>query len=120
MVNHSWKAYASGIALVEGEGSLGRFKNVAKQLGIDLSSKLWQDLKDTEEVRNCLLHANGRISLLKDPRKIVQIERLIEKKNSELKIKNDCIEISSKYLQSFNENVVKILDIMNKENAQQS
>lgn len=57
-----WKSYAPNIDIVDREGSLGRFKNVAKELGVDLSSKLWQDLKNVEEIRNCLLHANGRIS----------------------------------------------------------
>lgn len=113
---HCWKTYAPNIDLVGRAGSLGRFKNVARQLGVNLSSKLWQDLKNAEEVRNCLLHANGRISLLKDPQKI---KTIIEKKNSGLKIVNDHVELSSEYLQCFNENVSKIMDIMIKQNAQQ-
>ncbi len=113
---HCWKTYAPNIALVDREGSMGRFKNVAKQLGVDLSSKLWEDLKNAEVVRNCLLHANGRISLFKEPQKIITI---IEKNNSGLEIVKDHVKISNEYLQLFNENISNMMDIMIKRNAQQ-
>lgn len=106
---HCWKLYAPNIDLVDREGSLGRFKSVAKQLGLNLSSKLWQDLKNVEEIRNCLLHANGRISLLKDPQKI---KTIIEKKHSGLEIEKDYVRISGEYLKSFNKNISEIMDIM--------
>ena len=95
---------------------MGRFKNVARKLSVDLSSKLWQDLKSAEEVRNCLLHANGRVSLLKDPQKI---RTIIEKNNSGLEIAKDRVRISSEYLRCFNENISELMDIMIKRNAQQ-
>lgn len=104
-----WKTYASNTVLVDGEGSLGRFKNVVKQFGVDLSSKLWQELKNTEEVRNCLLHANGCVSLLKRPQKI---KTILEKKKSGLEIVKDRIQISGDYLECFNENTSKLMDIM--------
>ena len=113
---HCWKAYASNADLVDRKGSLGRFKNVAKQLGVDLSSKLWQDLKNTEEVRNCLLHANGRISLFNDPQKI---NTIIAKEKSGLKIERDRIQISGEYLECFNKDISGLMDIMMKNNAQQ-
>lgn len=112
---HCWKTYASNTDLVDREGSLGRFKNIARQLGVDLSSKLWQELKNTEEVRNCLLHANGRISLLKDPQKI---NTIIERKNTGLEIAKDRIRISGEYLECFNKNISELMDIMIKNNEQ--
>lgn len=112
---HCWKTYVPNIDLVVGEGSIGRFRDVVKQLGVDLSLKLWQDFKNDEEVRNCLLHANGRISLLKDSQKIRTIS---EKKSSGLKIVKDRVEISSKYLQRFNENISNMMDIMIKQDEQ--
>lgn len=111
---HCWKTYASNTNLVDREGSLGRFKNVARRLGVNLSSKLWQELKNTEEVRNCLLHANGRVSLLKDPRKI---NTIIERKKSGLEITKDRIQISGEYLECFNKNISELMDIMIKNNA---
>jgi hypothetical protein len=113
---HCWKTYAYNADLVEREGSLGRFKNVAAQLGVDLSSKVWQELRNTEDVRNCLLHANGRVSLFKDSQKI---KTIIEKKKSGLEIVNDRIQISGEYLERFNQNISKLMDIMIKDNAQQ-
>lgn len=105
---HCWKIYASNTDLADREGSLGRFKNVAKQF--------WQDLKNTEEVRNCLLHANGRISLLKDPKKI---ETIIAKNKSGLEIERDRIQISGEYLECCNKNISRLMNIMTKNNAQQ-
>jgi hypothetical protein len=113
---HCWRAYAPNAELVEREGSLGRFKNVVRQLGVNLSSKIWQELKSTEEVRNCLLHANGRVSLLKDPQKI---KNITGKKDSNLIIVEDRIQISGEYLQCFNKNISELMDIMINNNAQQ-
>jgi hypothetical protein len=112
---HCWKTYAPNTDLAEREGSMGRFKNVARQLGVDLSSKLWQELKNTEEIRNCLLHANGRVSLFKDTQKI---KTVIEKKKSGLKIAKDRIQISGEYLECFNKNISELMDIIT-QNAQQ-
>ena len=117
---HCWKTYVPNVVPLNSGGSLGRFKNVAKQLGIDLSSTLWQDLKNAEEIRNCLLHANGRISLLRSPQKIKTIIEIIERKNSGLEIIKDRVVISSDYLQWFNETICKLLDSINKYDAQQS
>jgi len=113
---YCWKTYVPNVALLNGEGSLGRFENVVKQLGIDLSSTLWQDLKNAEEIRNCLLHANGRISLLKNPQKV---KTILKGRNSGLETIKDRIVISSDYLQWFNETICKLLDSMNKCDAQQ-
>jgi len=113
---HYWHSYVPHAKLEDREGSLGRFKNVAQLLGIDLCSKLWQELRNAEELRNCLLHANGRISLLKNPNKIKSV---IESKNSGLEIMNDRVVISGMYLQRFNENISELFDIMNKKSGQQ-
>ena len=81
-----WKVYAPNVKLVDRKGSIGRFMDVVKQLGVDLSSKYWQVLKDAEEIRNCLLHANGRISLLTNPHKVKRIKTIIEKKGSRFRV----------------------------------
>lgn len=112
---HCWKTYVPNIDLVTGEGSIGRFKNVVKQLGVELSSKLWQDLKNDEEVRNCLLHANGRISLYKGHQKKI---RTIIEKNPGIKIVKDRVEISNKYLQQFSENISKMMGTLIKQDDQ--
>jgi hypothetical protein len=108
---HGWKAYAPNIKLINGEGSISRFKNVLKQLGVDLSSKHWQTLMEVEEIRNCLLHANGRLRLLKDSQKV---KRIINKKDSKLSIVKDRVVISGEYLQLFNENISYLMNIIYK------
>jgi hypothetical protein len=111
-----WKAYAPNVTLdTQKKGSIGRFKDIVKQLGVDLSSKYWEVLMDAEEIRNCLLHANGRISLLKDPQKV---RRIIDKKGSSLEIVSDRVVISGEYLQMLNENITNIMDTINNSQTQ--
>lgn len=112
---HCWKTYLPN-ENIDGNGSIGRFKNVVKTLGVDLSSKPWQNIKNAEEVRNCLLHANGRISLLKNPNKI---KTIIQKSKSRLSVKIDSIQISGEYLQWYNENISNILDMLIKKEPNQ-
>jgi hypothetical protein len=109
---NGWKAYAPNVMLVDRDGSIGRFKNVVNHLGVDLSSRLWQTLKNTEEIRNCILHANGRISLMRNPHKKNKLLIIIDKKNSGLKIDNDRIEISGEFLQKFNKEISDLMDIV--------
>lgn len=111
----SWKSYAPNIDLNNKNGSISRFKNIVHQLGVDLSSNYWQVLMDAEEVRNCLLHANGRISLLKDSNKI---RNIINKKGLKLTIDKDRVIISSEYLQIFNNNIANLMDIINNSQTQ--
>lgn len=110
-----WKAYAPNVELQNKKGSIGRFRNIVKQLGVDLSSSYWQVLMDAEEIRNCLLHANGRISLLKDSKKIKDI---IARKDSRLNIVKDRVVISGEYLQKLNENIADLMDIINNSTIQ--
>ena len=63
------------------------------------------------------MHANGRISLLRNPQKV---KTIIKGRNSGLETIKDRIVISSDYLQWFNETICKLLDSMNKCDAQQS
>ena len=109
-----WKVYVPNEDLVNNRGSLDRFRYVVKKLGVDLGSKLWKDLKDTEEIRNCLLHANGRISLLKNPERVKKVKEIIKKKNSGLGINKDRVVISGDYLQWFNKSICELFDIINK------
>lgn len=111
----AWKAYAPKVELQNKKGSIGRFRNIVKQLGGDLSSSYWQVLMDAEEIRNCLLHANGRISLLKDSKKVKDI---IARKDSRLNIVKDRVVISGEYLQKLNENIADLMDIINNSTIQ--
>jgi len=68
---HTWRHRAPTTGLLEAKGSIGRFKPVLKAIGVDLSrSGPWMFLKGCQDVRSCLLHANGRVSLNRNPARI--------------------------------------------------
>ena len=115
-----WKAYAPNVELDKENGSIGRFKNIVKQLGVDVSSNCWQVLMEAKKIRNCLLHANGRISLLKDSKKVKEVKNIIDKKDSRLTIVMDRVIISGEYLQKLNENIANLMDIINNSKIQSS
>jgi len=104
----AWKSYAPNVEMKNNKGSISRFRYIVKQLGVDLSSSYWQVLMDAEKIRNCLLHANGRISLLKDSKKVNDI---IARKDSRLNTVKDRVVISGEYLQKLNENITDLMDI---------
>ncbi|MDY0143908.1 MAG: hypothetical protein RBR97_18660 [Bacteroidales bacterium] len=110
-----WKAYAPDDKLQNKKGSIGRFRKIVIKLGVDLSYSYWQVLMDAEEIRNCLLHANGRISLLKDSKKVKDI---IARKDSKLNIVMDKVVISGEYLQKLNKNIADFMDIINNSQIQ--
>ena len=75
MLFHLWKVKI-GEGPPEGNG-LERHKLLLQKLGIDLgSSTAWQNLTDAAKIRNCLLHVNGRVDLLRKP---AEVERVIKR-----------------------------------------
>lgn len=78
-------------------GSIGRYKDVFRDgFKLDLSGPLWGLLTDCEKIRDCLLHANGRVDLMKKKSDI----RLAAKRCG-LNIKLNRLQISSTFLASF-------------------
>src|SRR5664280_572612 len=62
-----WKRRFPEDSIPDGSSIL-RYKPLMKNLGLDLANMpCWNVLLDAYKVRNCLLHANGRIDLMKDP-----------------------------------------------------
>lgn len=84
---------------VSGSGSLKRFKEIIRNvLGLDLNqSREWELLCEYEKVRDCILHANGNVSISKHKN---DLERIINKSCGHLSKKNGRIELSGKYLDS--------------------
>jgi hypothetical protein len=97
---HVWKTFGRE-QNVGNSGSLERFKPIISEvLGIDLSKDCeWGSLCDYEKVRNCLLHANGRIKILKNEKAKKEIDRIINVSSYYLSIKKDQIELSVKFLE---------------------
>lgn len=61
--------------------SIARFKGPLRALGIEPSGPDWQFLTEAQKIRDCLLHANGRLDLCKHRE---QIEKIMEKYDGQL------------------------------------
>jgi hypothetical protein len=107
---HLWRTYAS-IPLDARAGSIRRFRPVLKSLAIDvLSGADWLLLCDAEKIRDCLLHANGRVSLLKKPEEV----KLIVKQNKHMLISvNDRLQIALPFLDRFKDAVEAVISAAN-------
>lgn len=46
--------------------SIRRYKPILKALGVKPTNSSWQNLLKATRIRDCLLHANGRLSFMKD------------------------------------------------------
>ena len=104
---HVWKSFGKELE-VKDSGSLHRFKNIIKNiLCIDLSQdREWELLCDYEKIRDCILHANGRVSISKDKN---DLERIINKPCSHLIKKKDRIELSGEYLDSVSNTIDRLI-----------
>ena len=79
-----------------------RFKPILKPaLGMELDKDAdWQFICDCEKVRDCLLHANGRIDLLREKKK-VDLEGAIKRFKDLLTVRTDNVEIAGEFLEKF-------------------
>ncbi|KTD45507.1 hypothetical protein Lrub_2304 [Legionella rubrilucens] len=93
-------------------GSLERFERSLVMKGLNTSSSEWQSLLRAEKIRNCLLHANGRLSFIKasDKACITQIIGQSRYFGS----KNDRIIIKKHYLQYVKNQVAKLFKQLSK------
>jgi len=82
-------------------GSIKRFKRVFVDcLGIDLEKDLeWKFICDCEKIRDCLLHANGRVDLSKDKK---SLENIVSCSNDLLRIDLKRIVITDRFLEEVN------------------
>lgn len=88
-----------------------RFKPSLQALGADLSGGGWQFLKDAENVRNCLLHANGRLTLCKNR---TEVQDTVKKYVHELDIAQDRIVVHPLFLEKFVSEIDKFLNHVRK------
>jgi len=89
-------------------GSVKRFKELIKNvIGLDLNKdREWEFICDCGKVRNCLLHANGRVSISTDKN---DLERIINKSCDGLSVKLDRIELSGKLLDKFSNTIESLI-----------
>jgi hypothetical protein len=76
--------------MITNENSIIRFKAGVIKLGYDLSCNAqWEILLNSSKIRNCLLHANGRLDISSDRDNILKAIQSINKKQ------NECLKIIS-------------------------
>jgi len=92
------------------KGSIGRFKSVLQVgLGIDLSTSIeWDNILKVESIRNCLLHANGRVDYSK---KRIEIQNIVSQSKGFLSIKRNRLILSGEYLLEFQKNVASLVEL---------
>ncbi|MFC3908280.1 hypothetical protein ACFORL_04225 [Legionella dresdenensis] len=87
-------------------GALERFERSLVMKGLNTSSSEWQSLLKAEKIRNCLLHANGRLSFIKASDKACVTQIIGQTKY--FGSKNDRIIIQKHYLQYFKNQILKL------------
>jgi hypothetical protein len=94
------------VELLEKESGIGRFKNVIKSIDEAIvGSHLWLFFLNAQKVRNCLLHANGRIDMMKSFNDRVRLGNIIESSKGLLSIELSRIKLSSGYISKFSDNI---------------
>ena len=105
---HTWKRLAPTTELLEAKGSIGRFKPVLNEIGVDLSrSGSWMFVKGCQDIRSCLLHANGRVSLNRKPERI---SNFVAQHNDLIKIESDRLVLTEGFLNYFQEAVEQLIE----------
>ena len=90
-----WRKTFIGQNLPNGTG-VDRYKPLFAKLEIDLGGlSHWRILKDATSIRHCVLHANGRVSLMRRPE---AIRACVARHGSELSIKQDRVVITPEFL----------------------
>ena len=108
---HTWKRLAPTTELLEAKGSIGRFKPVLKEIGVDLSrSKPWMFVKGCQDIRSCLLHANGTVSLNRNPEKI---HNFVAQHSDKMEVEADRLVLTGEFLKYFQEAVEQLIEAGN-------
>jgi len=93
-----WRKFGKDIELTGNRESISKYKPFFQAVfKMDLSKdKDWRLLKDAEKIRNCLLHANGRIDLVKNK---ADMDSILKKYKNQLHIKTKRICISQELVE---------------------
>jgi len=103
-----WRKFGKDIKLVGKGGSISKygpfFQAVFK---MDLSKdRDWMLLNDAEKIRNCLLHTNGRIDLVKNKN---EIDSALRRYKNQLHIKTKRLYISQELVEKFFSSIQSVI-----------
>ena len=95
-----WRKFGKDIELNDKRGSISKYKPFFQAVfKMDLSKDIdWRLLKDAEKIRNCLLHANGRIDLVKNK---AEMDSILKKYKNKLHVKTKRICITQELVEIF-------------------
>jgi len=95
-----WRKFGKDIELKDKRGSISKYKPFFKAVyKMDLSNdRDWRLLKDAEKIRNCLLHANGRIDFVKNK---AEMNSILKRYKNQLNIKTKRICVSQELVEIF-------------------
>ncbi len=95
-----WRKFGKDIELKDRRGSISKYKPFFQAVfKMDLSKDSdWRLLKDAEKIRNCLLHANGRIDLANNK---AEMDSILKRYKDLLHIKTKRICVSQELLERF-------------------
>lgn len=110
-----WQKVASGEEL-GGRGGLERFKPAlgTHGLGLDLGqAEWWEALLDAFTVRDCLLHGNGRLALLKTSKRAT-MDRILEREGSGLWVEHDRVQVGDLFVRRTVNAAVAMVEAMHR------
>jgi len=90
-------------------GGIDRYKPMFNKLGLNLGTmESWSRLKDATRIRHCLLHTNGRLSLMRHPEKI----QAIVDRNEGLEVNLDRVRVTPVFLKSSVDALHQLREVM--------
>lgn len=103
-----WRKYGKDIELKDKRGSISKYKPFFQAaFKMDLSKdRDWSLLIDAEKIRNCLLHANGRIDLVKNK---ADMESVLKRHKKHLHIKTKRLYISQELIEKLFSSIQSII-----------
>jgi hypothetical protein len=96
----------------ERASSIKRYAPVLEDLGYDTRSSTWKFLLEATDIRHCLLHANGRVSMMTKPPQS-RFEALVSKYSNEIEIHLDRLRLGVGYLARTVETIHRFRDEVN-------
>ena len=79
--------------------SIKRYKPLLRALGLNAETlSCWATVQDAYKIRNCLLHANGRVSFMRDSE---ELRACIRRHQGALDERHDRVVVTSQFLRHF-------------------
>jgi hypothetical protein len=78
--------------------SIDRYEPVLEHLGVDTTGTAWKFIIETVEIRNCLLHANGRVSHMSNP---ARLKAIVSEHLGALEVEHDRLKVNADFVSQY-------------------